>query len=165
MNNAFKSGRSIIQAIDLVSKELTGPISKEFQKIGMEIKLGLDVEVAFKRFADRIKIEEAMYLTSSLSILNRTGGNIIKVFNSIEKTLFNRKKLQEELKSLTNSSKMISYVLMFVPVLFAIFLSFIDRSFFVPLFNSTLGILVLILMLILYVTYIIIVNKVMKVRL
>jgi len=50
-------------------------------------------------------------------------------------------------------------------VLFAIFLSFIDRSFFVPLFNSTLGILVLILMLILYVTYIIIVNKVMKVRL
>lgn len=165
MNNAFKSGRSIIQAIDLVSKELTGPISKEFKKISMEINLGLDIEVAFKRFSDRIKIEEAMYLTSSLSILNKTGGNIIKVFDSIEKTLFNRKKLQEELTSLTSSSKMISYVLMVVPILFALFLSIIDSSFFLPLFSNALGIIILILMLILYVTYIIIVNKVMRVRL
>ena len=165
MNNAFKSGRSIIQAIDLVSKELTGPISKEFKKISMEINLGLDIEVAFKRFSDRINIEEAMYLSSSLAILNKTGGNIIKVFNSIEKTLFNRKKLQEELKALTSSSKMISYILMVVPILFAVFLSIIDSSFFLPLFSNALGIIVLILMLILYITYIIIIKKVMKVRL
>ena len=131
----------------------------------MEINLGLDIEIAFKRFANRIKIEEAVYLSSSLSILNKTGGNIIKVFNSIEKTLFNKKKLKEELTSLTSSSKMISYVLMVIPVLFAIFLYIIDGSFFLPLFSNALGIIVLILMLILYVTYIIIVNRVMKVRL
>ena len=60
MNNAFKAGRSIIQAIDMVSSELKGPISKEFKKISMEINLGLDIEVAFKRFASRIKLEEAV---------------------------------------------------------------------------------------------------------
>ena len=165
MNNAFKSGRSIIQAIDLVALELDGPISKEFNKIAMEIKLGLDIEVAFQRFAKRINIEEAIYLSSSLAILNKTGGNIIKVFNSIEKTLFSKKKLKEELKSLTGSSKMISYVLIFIPICFAAFLSIMDVTFFLPLFTHPLGIVILILMLILYVTYIIIVNKVMKIRL
>lgn len=164
MNNAFKAGRSIIQAIDMVSSELKGPISKEFKKISMEINLGLDIEVAFKRFADRIKLEEAIYLTSSLSILNKTGGNIIKVFDSIEKTLFSKRKLREELSSLTSSSKMIMYVLIFIPVVFAIFLNIINVGFFEPLFTTEIGILLLIIMIIIYVAYIIIVRKVMKVR-
>ena len=164
MNNAFKAGRSIVQAIDMVSSELNGPISKEFKKISMEINLGLDIEIAFKRFADRIKLEEAVYLTSSLSILNKTGGNIIKVFDSIEKTLFSKKKLKEELTALTSSSKMISYVLIFIPVVFAIFLNILNKGYFKPLFTTELGIIIFILMLIIYVAYIIIVRKVMKVR-
>ena len=164
MNNAFKAGRSIIQAVDMVSKELKGPISKEFKKISMEISLGLDIEVAFKRFADRINLEEAVYLTSSLSILNKTGGNIIKVFDSIEKTLFSKRKLREELNSLTSSSKMITYVLIFIPIVFSVFLNIINPGFFAPLFTTELGIILLIMMIIIYVAYIIIVRKVMKVR-
>lgn len=164
MNNSFKAGNSIIQAIDMVANELKGPISKEFKQISIEINLGLDIEVAFKRFADRIKVEEAIYLTSSLSILNKTGGNIIKVFDSIEKTLFSKRKLREELNSLTSSSKMISYVLIFIPLVFAIFLNIINTGFFEPLFTTELGIILLIIMIIIYVAYIIIVRKVMKVR-
>jgi len=164
MNNAFKAGKSIIQAIDMVSNELDGPISKEFKKISMEIKLGLDIEVAFKRFSDRIKMSEAIYLTSSLSILNKTGGNIIKVFDSIEKTLFSKRKLREELNALTSSSKMISYVLIFIPIVFAIFLNVINPGFFEPLYTTELGIILLIFMIVIYVAYIITVRKVMKVR-
>lgn len=164
MNNAFKAGRSIIQAIDMVSSELKGPISKEFKKISMEINLGLDIEVAFKRFSDRIKLEEAIYLTSSLSILNKTGGNIIKVFDSIEKTLFSKRKLREEMNSLTSSSKMITYVLIVIPIVFAIFLNIINKGFFDVLFTTEIGIILLLLMIIIYVAYIIIVRKVMKVR-
>jgi len=85
MNNAFKSGRSITQAIDLVSMELRGPIAEEFKKISLEISFGLDIEVVFKRLADRVKLDEAIYLTTSLAITNRTGGNITKLFSSIEK--------------------------------------------------------------------------------
>ena len=164
MNNAFKAGMSIVQAVDLVAKELDGPISKEFKKISLELSFGLDVEVAFKRFADRIKIEEAIYLTSSLSVLNKTGGNIIKVFDSIEKTMFSRKKLENEYKSLTSSSKMIMYVLIFVPLAFVAFIGLINKDYFTPLFTSPLGMVLLIIMLVIYITYIIIVRKVLKVR-
>ena len=62
-----------------------------------EMKYGLSVDVVFDRFAKRMNLEEAEYLSSSLTILNRTGGNIVAVFNSIEKTLFDKKKLNEEL--------------------------------------------------------------------
>lgn len=164
MNNAFKSGRSITQAVNLVGDELEGPIAKEFKKVSMELSFGLEIEVAFRRFASRIKIDEANYLTSSLSILNKTGGNIIKVFDSIEKTLFNRKKLRLELKSLTGSSKLIMYVLILVPISFIALVSFINKDYFSPLFNSPIGIIIVITILTLYIVYIFIVRKVMKIR-
>lgn len=164
MNNAFKAGMSITQAVDLVSKELKGPIAREFKKISMEITLGLDIETVFRRFSDRVKLSEAVYLTSSLSVLNKTGGNIIKVFDSIEKTIFNRKKLENEFKALTSSSKLIMYVLMIVPVAFVLFINLINKDYFSVLFNNPIGVMLLIIMLVLYITYIIVVKKVMKVR-
>ena len=164
MNNAFKSGRSIIQAVELVSTELKGPISEEFKKIALEISFGLDIEVAFKRFSSRVKLEEATYLTAALSITNKTGGNIIRVFDSIEKTLFNRKKLKLELKSLTGSSRIIMYVLIFMPLLFVIVISIINSTYFLPLFASPIGLILIFIMIIIYITYIIVVRKIINVR-
>ena len=165
MNNAFKSGRSIIQAIDLVTTELDGPISDQFKKLYMEINLGLSLEDAFKRLQERIPLEEVSYLTASITILNKTGGNIIKVFTSIENTLFNKKKLKLELKSLTGSSRVISYVLFGVPILFALFITLLDSTYFVPFFTTTLGLILLAIMLIIYSLYIVFVIKIMKVKL
>ena len=164
MNNAFKSGRSISQAIDLVGNELDGAISDEFKKMSLELSFGLDVELVFKRFAKRIKSEEATYLTSSISILNKTGGNIIKVFTSIEKTLMNRKKLRYELKSLTGSSRLIMWVLTIVPIFFVGLITMINPEYFIPMFQNIFGFIIISVIIVLYVVYIIIVRKIMKIR-
>lgn len=164
MNNAFKSGRSITQAVELVSTELNGPIAEEFKKMALEISFGLDIEIVFRRLSDRLKLEEAVYLTSSLSITNKTGGNITKVFDSIEKNLFNRRKLKIELKSLTGSSKIIMYVLIMVPVFFVGIISLINPNYFSPLFASPIGLILIFLMVIIYVAYIVIVRKIINIR-
>lgn len=164
MNNAFKSGRSITQAIALVTTELDGAISEEFKKMHLEISFGLSIDVVFKRFSERIKLEEVTYLTASLSILNKTGGNIIKVFSSIEKSLFDKKKLKLELASLTGSSKLIIYALFAVPILFVIFVSIINPGYFKVFYTTTLGGIVLGIIIIMYIIYIFVIQKIMKVR-
>ncbi len=164
MNNAFKSGRSITQAIELVMTELDGSIAKEFRKMRSELSYGLSVDVVFERFANRIKLEEVNYLTASLSILNKTGGNIIKVFSSIEQSLFSKKKLWLELESLTSSSKLIMYVLFCVPILFVIFVSIVNPEYFLPFFTTPFGILLSFIIIIFYVMYIVCVRKIMTVR-
>ena len=165
MNNAFKSGRSITQAIYLVTTELDGPVAEEFKKVYTEINLGLSIEVAFQRLQERVPVDEVSYLTASISILNKTGGNIIKVFTSIEKTLFNKKKLKLELDSLTGSSRVISYVLFAVPILFILFITLLDPTYFVPFFTTGLGFILLIVKLAIYILYIVVVMKIMKVKL
>ena len=164
MNNAFRSGRSTMQAIEIVAKELNGPISQEFEKMHLEISYGLSLDVVFDRFSKRIESEEVSYITSSLSILNKTGGNIINVFSSIEKMLFNKRKLKEEMKSLTSSSKMISRILLIMPFIFVSFIMILDPKYFLPLFKTTIGNIVLCLIVLIYGFYAFAINRIMRVR-
>ena len=162
MNNSFKSGHSIMQAIKLVSTELDSSLGLEFKKIYVDLSYGLSLEIAFKRFENRVNMEETKYITTSLSILNETGGDIVKVFESVEKTFFNNKKLKEELKNLTAASKMLYYILLFIPILFVLVIFILDNTYFKALFASVIGYLVILICLILYVSYIIIVSRIMK---
>ena len=164
MNNAFKSGKSTLQAVQIASIELAEPINHEFEKMYRDMKYGLSVDTVFERFAKRIDIEEARYVSSSLTILNKTGGNIVKVFSSIEKTLFDKKKLKEELKNLTVSSNMIVKVLLFVPVVFVAIIYFLNPEYFSPLFSSPLGYMILILIFLMFIAYAWFLQKIMKVK-
>ncbi len=164
MNNSFKSGRSIMQAIDTVKIELHGPIADEFKKIYLDITYGLSLEVVFNRFYERVKLEDAKYITSSLTLLNKTGGNIVSVFESIEKSIFNKKKLKNELKSLTAASVFVFRVLVALPFLFTFLIFILNPTYFAPLFKTGLGICFLLIILSLFVLYVVTIKKVLKVK-
>ncbi len=164
MNNAFKSGRSITQAITLVSQELEGPMAEEFKKMNLELSFGLGMDVVFNRLYERIKIEEIAYLTASLTILNQTGGNIVEVFKSIEKSLFNKKKLRLELKSLTSGSRMIVNILMIVPIAFILLIWIINPMYFEPLITTKLGFILDCVVFTYYILYIIVIRKLLRVK-
>ena len=163
MNNAFKSGKSTIQAVEIASEKLSKPISSEFKRMHQEMKYGLAVEVVFDRFAKRINLEEAEYLSSSLTILNRTGGNIVAVFNSIEKTLFDKKKLKEELKNSTTVSNLLVKILLFVPIVFVLIIYLLNPSYFDPFFESTTGYVLLAIVFILFIVYAYLLERIVKV--
>jgi len=164
MNNAFKAGKSTLQAVEIASRDLSKPISYEFQKIYQDMSYGLSVDVAFMRFAKRVNLEEANYIASSLTILNKTGGNIIMVFSSIEKTLFDKKKLESDLKNSTAASNLVVKVLMIIPLLFVLFIYIMSPTYFEPLFSSVLGYMVVFIIVFMFVIYIYLLNKIMKVE-
>ena len=164
MNNSFKSGRSIVQTIEIVSEELDGPLKLEFMQMVKDLDYGLTLENVFERLEERVKLDELKYISTSLSILNKTGGNIVKVFSSIEKTFFNNRKLDEELKNLTTSSNFLYRVLTFIPIVFAFVIYILDPSYFNPLFTSMIGYLILGMVVLLYITYIFVVKKIVNIK-
>ena len=164
MNNSFKSGLSIMQAIYMVSNELDGPIADEFKKMYIDISFGLDMDLVFKRFAKRINTEEAQYITTSLSVLNKTGGNIVQVFSSVERSAFTRKKLAEELKSLSASARAIYKILISIPVILIAIIMLLNPTYFAPLFKNAIGNFILVIIVAMYILYIVIITKVVKVK-
>lgn len=164
MNNSFKSGRNIMQAVEIVKDELDGPISDEFKKIYMDMNYGLSTEVVFNRFYERVKLEEAKYISSSLSLLNKTGGNIVKVFSAIEKSFFERKRLLNEMKSLTSASIFMVRLLVMLPLFLIALIYIMNPTYFAPFIQTPYGVLLLLFILILYILYILAIKKVLKVR-
>ena len=164
MNNSFKSGRNIMQAVQIVKEELDGPISDEFKKIYLDMTYGLSIEVVFDRFYNRVKLEDAKYITSSLTLLNKTGGNIVKVFGTIERSFFDKKKLKQEMQSLTSASIFVFRTLCFLPLIFILVIYILNPSYFSPIFTTNIGRMILLLVILIYVLYILVIKKVLKVK-
>ena len=142
MNNAFHSGKNIMQAIEIVKTELDGPIQDEFEKIYLDITYGLSLDVVFHRFYERVKLEDAKYITSSLTLLNKTGGDIVRVFSRLEKSILEKKNLKNELYSLTSSSRFVFRFLAFLPFIFVLIILILNPSYFMPFFSSSIGIFI-----------------------
>ena len=164
MNNAFKAGKSTMQAIYIASQELAPPLNYEFKRMYDEMQYGLSIDVVFDRLSKRVDNEAIQYLASSLIILNKTGGNIIKVFSSIERTLFDNQKLNEELKNLTASSNIIVKILLCIPFIFTFLIFILSPTYFNPLFESPLGHIVILLIILIFISYIWFLQKIMKVK-
>ena len=164
MNNSFKSGRSIVQTIKIVSDEIDGPLKDEFVKMYEDLSFGLEIEVVFERFNSRVNLKEVKYITTSLTILNKTGGNIVDVFSSIEKTVFNNKKLEDELHNLSAASLLLYRILVCVPFVFITVIYFLDPTYFIPLIKNPLGIIVICGIAIIYILYIIIVRRIIRIK-
>ena len=143
MNNAFKAGKSTLQALEIAGNELSYPLNDEFKKMYLDMKFGMSIDNVFDRFAKRLDLDEAIYLSSSLTILNKTGGNIIEVFSSIERTLYDRKKLDEEVKNISSGPKMVVKILCLVPVIFVLLIYILNPTYFNPLFESVLGYIII----------------------
>lgn len=163
MNNCFKAGKSTLQALKVASDELPYPLGDEFKKMYLDMKYGLSIDTVFERFARRVNIDEAIYLSSSLTILNKTGGNIVEVFSSIERTLFDKKKLKEEMKNISAAPKIVVIILSIIPIIFVFIVYLLNPMYFNPLFNSVLGYIIISIIIIMFIIYLILLLKTLKV--
>ncbi len=164
MNNAFVSGMNIMQAVNIVESELSGDIKEEFRKINIDIKYGLSLETVFERFYNRVKIEDIKYISSSLSLINKTGGNIVRVFSSIERNFYDKKKIKDEMNSLISSSIFMFRLLLIMPIILCLIIFTVNPSFFLPLITTAIGRIIILAIIVLYILYIIVVRKIMKVN-
>lgn len=164
MSHSFQAGKSMIQAVQVVSTELDGPLALEFSKIYQDMIHGLGFQTAFRRFEKRVNLSEVKYITASLTILDKTGGNMKDVFSSIEKNLYTRRSLDMELKATIASSRLVFYILLLLPICLGILLSITSPNYLQIFFTSSIGIFLFVIGISIYIIYIIIIYHIMKIE-
>ena len=164
MSHSFQAGKSMIQAVQVVSMELDGPLALEFSKIYQDMIHGLGFQTSFRRFEKRVNLSEVKYITASLTILDKTGGNMKDVFSSIEKNLYTRRSLDMELKATIASSRLVFYILLLLPICLGILLSITSPNYLQIFFTSSMGIFLFVIGISIYIIYIIIIYHIMKIE-
>ena len=116
LSNAIKSGFTFQQAMDIVAKEIKGPISEEFTRALNEIQLGITLEEALEGICKRIKNDDFEMVAMAVVIQRQVGGNLSQILDTVGETIRDRIKLKGEIKSLTAEGVISGWTIALLPV-------------------------------------------------
>lgn len=163
MSNGMKSGLSVVQSMGLVVQELPDPIRQEFNLVLSENKLGVSIEEAFNNLAKRIQSDDVEMFVTSVNILKETGGNLAETFDTITTTIRERIKLEQKIDAMTAMGRMQGMILLAVPGVLGAFIYTSDPDFMRPLFTTTFGWIILMVVVGLEVAAYVTISRIVKI--
>lgn len=146
MSNGIKAGLSVTQSMERVVENMPNPISQEFKLVLSQIRLGRSVEEALVDFGDRIPKPDVQMFVTAINILKETGGNMAETFSTIVLTIRERQKVERKIEAMTAQGIMQGFIVSMVPIGLIALFYFVDPGYITPMFTSTLGIILLIIM-------------------
>lgn len=139
MSNSLRAGYSFQQAMDLVSKEATGPLSTEYRRTLREINLGITTEQALQNLVQRAENDDMELMISAVLIQRQIGGNLAEIFDKIADTIRQRIRLQGEVRTMTAQGRLSGIVLALLPVFLGLVLTLIEPSYLKIIFQKQIG--------------------------
>lgn len=139
MSNSLKSGLSLLQGFEMVVKELPNPVSQEIALVLSQQKLGVRLEEALVNLEERIDSEDIRIIVTSINILRESGGNLAEVFETIAKTMRERRKVEAKIKALTAQGVTQGYVICALPFVLGYVLYLIDPVLISRMWQTALG--------------------------
>jgi len=143
VSGAMRAGASLNIAMEGLVKEQPAPISQEFELLLKEQRLGVDFEVSLKAMEERIPIPDFAMLVTALLINREVGGNLAETMESLGETLRRKSTMEGKIESLTAQGKLQGIVMTGLPILLGILLNFIEPEAMEKLWTTTIGWIVL----------------------
>jgi tight adherence protein B len=164
MSNGIKAGLSVPQSMERVVDSLPNPISQEFNLVLSQIRLGRSVEEALLDLGERIPKPDVQMFVTAINILKETGGNMAETFSTIVTVIRERQKVERKIEAMTAQGIMQGMIISFVPIGIIGFLYMIDPAYVSPMFSTTLGLILLVIMFGLVIAGGITVRKIVTIR-
>ncbi len=114
--NSVRSGYSLLQSMEMVSRELPPPMCEEFERVVREIGLGLSNDEALNNLLRRITSDDLDMMITAINIHHEVGGNLADILDTIGHTIRERIRIQGEIRTLTAMARYSGYVLSVLPI-------------------------------------------------
>lgn len=134
--NALRSGYSVLQAMEAISRDAPEPTATEFKRVVQEVQLGIDMEDAFQHLLDRMESEDLDLVVTAVNIQREVGGNLAEILDVISHVIRERIKLKGEISVLTAQGRITGYLISFLPIVLALFLNLINPGYVGLLFSN-----------------------------
>lgn len=139
LSGSLRAGYSVMQGLEAVADETDDPIAKEFKRIVVESRLGRPVDQALDDAASRMGSKDFDWAVMAIRIQREVGGNLAELLDTVADTMLSRERLRREVKALTAEGRMSAIVLGVLPPGLGIYIYTSNRDYVQPLFESTVG--------------------------
>ena len=137
--SALKAGMAFPQALERVSRRMTGPMAEELAILRREYRLGTEIADSFDRLVYRMPCEDMRLLTASVRLTGKTGGSLADVLAEMAEMIRGRRDFAERLRTLTAQGRFEGIVLGAMPVVAFIIFYCIQPDLMMTLFKSIGG--------------------------
>jgi tight adherence protein B len=134
-----RAGHPFTAAMDMIGSELPEPIAGEFRRIHEEQRFGLPVREALLNLVERVPTLDVKFLVTALMLQRETGGNLAEILDKLAYVIRERFRILRQVRVFTAQGRMTMLLLMSLPPVLVIFLSFTNPDFMRPLFHDPLG--------------------------
>lgn len=164
MANGIKSGTAPTQAMQRVTEIMGAPIRNEFRQVLNEVQFGSNLEDALINLAERIPRADVQMFVTAINILKETGGNMSETFETIVYVIRERQKVEKKIQALTAQGLMQGMIVTLMPFVLGIILMLIDPNFIMPMFTTTLGLVLIFIMLTLLIIAGVLIKKIVTIK-
>lgn len=164
MANGVKAGLSVQQSMERIQTNLPNPISQEFGLVLSQIRIGRSLSEALNDLGTRIPKQDVQMFVTSVNILQETGGNMGETFKTIVEVVRERQKVEKKIEALTAQGMAQGTIIVMVPFALLVVFYMLDPNYIAPLFNTTLGLIAVVIMLVLQVIGGYAMHKIIKIK-
>lgn len=136
---SLRSGFSLPQAVDNAAKDGQEPLAGEFARALAESRLGVPLEDALDRVAERMNSTDLTWTVMAIRIAREVGGNLAEVLLSTAETMRERGRIQRQVRVLSAEGRLSAYVLIALPLGILAFMVAFRGSYIAPLVTDPIG--------------------------
>lgn len=146
----LRVGHSIMRSIEAAATEADAPTSEELSRVVNEVRIGKDAHLALDEAAQRMDSEDFRWIGQAIQINREVGGDLAEVLEQVAGTIRERSEIKGQVRALSGEGKMSAYILMAMPVVVAIMISFINPGYTDVFVTEPIGIAMLVASLIMF---------------
>ncbi|OGO18765.1 MAG: hypothetical protein A2Z14_06330 [Chloroflexi bacterium RBG_16_48_8] len=135
INGAVRSGFSLLQALELVVKEMKSPASEEFGRVIQEASLGVSLPMALHNLAARMRNDDLDLVVTAVDIHHSIGGNLATMLATVSETIRERIRLFGEIRVVTTQQRYTGYLLSLLPFFIGSAMFIINPEYILRLFE------------------------------
>jgi tight adherence protein B len=139
MASGIRAGLGIRQALVLVTEEMPDPARYEFHLLLMQTNIGVSLNDALTRLAQRMPSQETDMMTRTIIMQTQTGGNLGKTLDNLSDTIKERRRIFRKVKAITAEARGSAWILGLLPVMVFGVIMLTVPAFRGPTFNTKPG--------------------------
>jgi tight adherence protein B len=139
LGTTLRSGYSILQGLETVSRQLDDPIGKEMRHVVAEARLGRPLVDALSEVSQRVRSDDFEWVVTAIGIQREVGGNLAELLDIVAETMNARARLRREARTLTAEGRIGAVVISVLPAAIGLFVYSVNPSYISPLFDTAAG--------------------------
>lgn len=147
MAGGLRVGLGVRQALSIVIEELPDPARHEFRRVIGMTNLGASVYDALDDLATRMPSHESLMMSRVFRVQSETGGDLARILDQLADTVKDRRQIQRKCSALTAEGRMSAWVLMAIPAGLGLFIMTTQPTMSDALMYTTIGHIVLLVVL------------------